>query len=170
MPVCPHCGHDNAEEGARFCVNCGRPLAEPQGVDVTSSLNLGSDSEVSEAAEPTGDDAEDAALAARLQPGTAMLVVHQGPSSGARFLLDREVTTVGRHPDSHIFFDDVTVSRRHAEFHREDSGFRIHDVGSLNGTYVNRKRIDDATLHSGDKVQIGKYRLVFLAPNEGSTP
>jgi pSer/pThr/pTyr-binding forkhead associated (FHA) protein len=168
MPVCPHCGHDNAEAGARFCANCGRSLAEPASVDATSSLTL-RDVETPEPAELTADEAEDAALAARLEPGTAMLVVHQGPASGARFLLDDELTTVGRHPDSHIFFDDVTVSRRHAEFHRDGDSFRIHDVGSLNGTYVNRKRIDDVVLYSGDKVQIGKYRLVFLAPSEGDS-
>ena len=85
-----------------------------------------------------------------------------GPNAGSRFLLDQDVTTAGRHPDSDIFLDDVTVSRRHAEFRREGSGYTVHDVGSLNGTYVNRERIDAAPLSGGDEVQIGKFRLVYL--------
>ena len=90
-------------------------------------------------------------------------MVQRGPNTGARFLLDDDEVTAGRHPDSDIFLDDVTVSRRHAEFVRTADTFVVHDVGSLNGTYVNRDRIDEATLHAGDEVQIGKYRLVFYA-------
>ncbi len=86
----------------------------------------------------------------------------RGPNAGSRFLLDQDVTTAGRHPDSDIFLDDVTVSRRHAEFRREGSGYTVHDVGSLNGTYVNREPIDAAPLSGGDEVQIGKFRLVYL--------
>jgi pSer/pThr/pTyr-binding forkhead associated (FHA) protein len=97
-----------------------------------------------------------------LTPGSALLVVKRGPNAGSRFLLDRDVTTAGRHQDSDIFLDDVTVSRRHAEFRREGSGFTVHDVGSLNGTYVNRERIDAVPLASGDEVQIGKFRLIYL--------
>ncbi|MEO6206114.1 MAG: FHA domain-containing protein, partial [Mycobacteriales bacterium] len=81
---------------------------------------------------------------------------------GSRFLLDATITTAGRHPESDIFLDDVTVSRRHAEFVREGDGYLVRDVGSLNGTYLNRGRIDTAALAGGDEVQIGKYRLVFL--------
>jgi pSer/pThr/pTyr-binding forkhead associated (FHA) protein len=103
---------------------------------------------------------------ASLRPGTALLRVDHGPNAGSRFLLDAEVTTVGRHPSSDIFLDDVTVSRKHAQFLRGDDGFAVKDVGSLNGTYVNRSRIDDVTsLQTGDEVQIGKFRLlVHLAP------
>jgi pSer/pThr/pTyr-binding forkhead associated (FHA) protein len=79
-------------------------------------------------------------------------------------LLDADVTTAGRHPDSEIFLDDITVSRHHAEFRRTGAGFTLRDMGSLNGTYVNRSRIDEAALVGGDEVQIGKYRLLFLAP------
>jgi pSer/pThr/pTyr-binding forkhead associated (FHA) protein len=104
--------------------------------------------------------ADESALEA-LAPGTALLVVSRGPNAGSRFLLDAEVVTVGRHPDSEIFLDDITVSRRHAEFRRSADGFDVVDVGSLNGTYVNRERVDHATLVGGDEVQIGKYRLVF---------
>jgi pSer/pThr/pTyr-binding forkhead associated (FHA) protein len=89
--------------------------------------------------------------------------VQRGPGSGSRFLLDADVVTAGRHPDSEIFLDDVTVSRRHAEFHRTGDTFTVSDVGSLNGTYVNRDRIDRVQLTDGDEVQIGKYRLVFFA-------
>lgn len=104
---------------------------------------------------------DDAAAIAALPPGTALLIVQRGPNAGSRFLLDSERTSAGRHTDSDIFLDDVTVSRRHAEFVREPEGFRVRDVGSLNGTYVNRDRVDDAMLASGDEVQIGKFRLTF---------
>jgi len=97
-----------------------------------------------------------------LPPGSALLVVRRGPNAGSRFLLDEDVTTAGRHPESDIFLDDVTVSRRHAEFRRDAGNFSVRDVGSLNGTYVNRERIETATLAGGDEVQIGKFRLVFL--------
>ena len=123
-------------------------------------------------AEPlTGADAEvDATLSAQdqatvdaLRHGTALLVVLHGPNAGARFLLDADEVSTGRHPNSDIFLDDVTVSRRHATFRREGDVFLVRDVGSLNGTYVNRERIDEATLKTRDEVQIGKFRLVFYA-------
>lgn len=109
-----------------------------------------------EASEPhvTGVDA--------LPAGSALLVVKRGPNAGSRFLLDQSTTSAGRHPESDIFLDDVTVSRRHAEFRREGGEFVVVDVGSLNGTYVNREPVDTAVLASGDEVQIGKFRLVFL--------
>ena len=97
-----------------------------------------------------------------LPAGSALLVVKRGPNAGSRFLLDRSTTSAGRHPDSDIFLDDVTVSRRHAEFRLETSEFQVVDVGSLNGTYVNREPVDSALLANGDEVQIGKFRLVFL--------
>ena len=97
-----------------------------------------------------------------LPEGSALLVVKRGPNAGSRFLLDQPVTTSGRHPDSDIFLDDVTVSRRHAEFRMEGDKFEVVDVGSLNGTYVNREPKNSADLSNGDEVQIGKFRLVFL--------
>ncbi|MFI9382588.1 glycogen accumulation regulator GarA [Kutzneria sp. NPDC052558] len=97
-----------------------------------------------------------------LPAGSALLVVKRGPNAGSRFLLDQDTTSAGRHPDSDIFLDDVTVSRRHAEFRREGGEFVVIDVGSLNGTYVNREPVDQAVLANGDEVQIGKFRLVFL--------
>jgi pSer/pThr/pTyr-binding forkhead associated (FHA) protein len=105
----------------------------------------------------------DLATVEALRAGTALLVVLRGPNTGARFLLDDDEVMSGRHPDSDIFLDDVTVSRKHAVFTRTGGGFVVRDVGSLNGTYVNRELVDEATLKTGDEVQIGKFRLVFYA-------
>jgi pSer/pThr/pTyr-binding forkhead associated (FHA) protein len=105
-----------------------------------------------------------------LPEGSGLLVVKRGPNAGSRFLLDRATTTAGRHPNSNIFLDDVTVSRRHAEFRCVSGEFQVIDVGSLNGTYVNREPVDWAVLANGDEVQIGKFRLVFLTgPTTGDT-
>jgi len=165
MPICPHCGHDTTDSEARFCAACGRSLSSAdQGEtagETTSMLQMGVPE--AELPGPAGDDATGDSVVERLQSGTALLVVRRGPASGARFLLDADVTTAGRHPDSDIFLDDITVSRHHLEFRRTETGFRIKDLGSLNGTYVNRTRIDEQDLVSGDEVQIGKYRLQFLA-------
>ena len=98
-----------------------------------------------------------------LAEGVALLVVKRGPNAGARFLLDQETTTAGRHPEADIFLDDVTVSRRHAEFRLNNGEFEVVDVGSLNGTYVNREPRNSQVLSVGDEIQIGKFRLVFLA-------
>jgi pSer/pThr/pTyr-binding forkhead associated (FHA) protein len=97
-----------------------------------------------------------------LPRGSALLVVKRGPNAGSRYLLDKPVTSAGRHPDSDIFLDDVTVSRRHAEFRRDNGEVQIVDISSLNGTYVNRKPVASAMLANGDEIQIGKFRLVFL--------
>lgn len=97
-----------------------------------------------------------------------LLVVKRGPNAGSKFLLDKDVTSAGRHPSSDIFLDDITVSRRHAEVLREGGRFLVKDVGSLNGSYVNRERVDVAELSSGDELQIGKFKLVFYAAGEPS--
>ena len=136
-----------------------RPDDEYPPLDVTSTLHMGSLDDVLEGADA---DVIPSRVASSLPPGMALLIVRRGPNAGARFLLDHDITTSGRHPDSDIFLDDVTVSRRHVEFHREGGGFSVHDVGSLNGTYVNREPVDVATLAGGDEVQIGKFRLVYL--------
>ena len=86
----------------------------------------------------------------------------RGPNAGSKFFLDTDQTQVGRHPDSAIFLDDITVSRRHAEIRRGGDGFALHDLGSLNGTYVNRERVEEVELSSGDEIQVGKFKLVFL--------
>lgn len=101
-----------------------------------------------------------------LPADAALLVVKRGPNAGARFLLDRDTTTAGRHPEADIFLDDVTVSRRHAEFRRNEGEFEVVDVGSLNGTYVNREPRNSQTLSTGDEIQIGKFRLVFIADED----
>ena len=101
-----------------------------------------------------------------LNAGSALLVVKRGPNAGSRFQLDKDVVSAGRHPQSDIFLDDVTVSRRHAEFRRSEGSFEVSDVGSLNGTYVNREPVEAAVLSNGDEVQIGKFRLVFLTGDQ----
>jgi pSer/pThr/pTyr-binding forkhead associated (FHA) protein len=95
-----------------------------------------------------------------------ILVVKRGPNAGSRYPLVGDVTRAGRHPESDIFLDDITVSRRHAEFIRRDGEYSVRDVGSLNGTYVNRERIEEVQLSSGDEVQIGKFKLVYLAATD----
>ncbi|MFE5797518.1 FHA domain-containing protein [Streptomyces sp. NPDC056503] len=176
MPVCTRCGHRNTPD-SRFCSHCGTPLrsgvAPERPSETTSTISI-SGLEAYDA-ETTGQIAMPAlspeALAAveALPPGSALLVVRRGPNSGSRFLLDGELTTAGRHPQSDIFLDDFTVSRRHVEFRRrQDGSFTVADVGSLNGTYLNREPIDsDVVLSNGDEVQIGKYRLVFYASQRG---
>jgi pSer/pThr/pTyr-binding forkhead associated (FHA) protein len=107
---------------------------------------------------------DDVTAVENLPSGSAMLLVQRGPDAGARFLLDTDVVTVGRHPDSDIFLDDISVSRRHANFTRSEGRYVISDLGSLNGSYVNRDRIDtDVVLSGGDEVQIGKYRLIYFS-------
>jgi pSer/pThr/pTyr-binding forkhead associated (FHA) protein len=140
-----------------------RPDDEFPPLDVTSTLNLAALEDMIESNAAAETDVAPSRVAGSLPPGTALLVVRRGPNAGARFLLDHDVTTSGRHPDSDIFLDDVTVSRRHAEFHRDGATFTVRDVGSLNGTYVNRERVEAATLASCDEVQIGKFRLVLIS-------
>ena len=97
-----------------------------------------------------------------LPRGVGLLVVRRGNDEGARFPLETPETTVGRHPESDVFLDDITVSRKHAVFVTEGQVTRVRDAGSLNGTYVNRERIEEAALSSGDEVQVGKFKLVYL--------
>jgi hypothetical protein len=157
---CTACGTENPP-GSRFCANCGAAFPVPaSGPDSTGVMRTTS-GELSAVESDFSAEAHQGAVDA-LTPGSALLVVKRGPNAGSRFLLDQDVTSAGRHPDSDIFLDDVTVSRRHAEFRREGSGYTVHDVGSLNGTYVNRERIDAVPLSGGDEVQIGKFRLVYL--------
>ncbi|BBZ72523.1 FHA domain-containing protein [Mycobacterium paraseoulense] len=97
-----------------------------------------------------------------LSPGSALLVVTRGPNAGSRFPLNQPVMAAGRHPESDIYLDDITVSRRHAEFLSEGGQFRIVDVGSMNHTYLNREPVDEAVLADGDEIQIGRVRLLFV--------
>jgi len=167
MQTCSQCGSQNSDD-ARFCSHCGNPL--PQQADLsgagagetTATITFGTSGKP-DADERAALNEADAAAADALPAGSALLIVQRGPGAGSRYLLDTDSVSAGRHPESDIFLDDITVSRRHVEFHREGGSFRVHDVGSLNGTYVNRDRIDDALLQNGDEVRIGKFRLVFFA-------
>jgi hypothetical protein len=151
---CNKCGHRNPGN-SNFCSSCGTAL-ETRGEDHTITLHTGED--------PGGDDEVHINLE-DLPDGAGMLLVKRGPGAGSRFVLDQPVVSAGRHPDSDIFLDDVTVSRRHAEVARTETGFVLRDVGSLNGTYLNRERIEEeVSLADGDELQIGRFKLVFLAP------
>ena len=154
---CNRCGHRNPE-GSNFCSSCGAVLERLSGSDpAVTTITLAP----VEAAGEVGD--EDITVTVGDVPaGIGLLVVKRGPNAGSRFTLGAGKTTIGRHPDSDIFLDDVTVSRRHAEVHHDGADFTVNDVGSLNGTYLNRERIEQADLHSGDELQVGKFRLVFL--------
>ena len=176
MPYCTVCGTQNPDE-ARFCAQCGNRLVTPGAAEEspTGSHPAAAGSEESTATISISGSADkvessdrqlnavDAAAVDALPSGHALLVVQRGPGSGSRFLLDAESVTAGRHPDSDIFLDDVTVSRRHATFERAGATFTVTDAGSLNGTYLNRERIDEGELSNGDEVQIGKFRLVFFS-------
>lgn len=135
------------------------PTYRGDGPDTT--VSFGSLEPLDPEASPVGLTSDEAAAVQALPPTSALLLMQRGPSSGARFLLDAERTSAGRSTSADIFLDDVTVSRKHAEFVREGQQFVVRDIGSLNGTYVNRTRIDAVVLRPGDEVQIGKYRMTF---------
>jgi pSer/pThr/pTyr-binding forkhead associated (FHA) protein len=150
---CTNCGHRNPE-GANFCSSCGAPLAAGESSDTTVTFSPGElEADLEEEVQISPDEVEG---------GRGVLIVKRGPNAGSKFWLDSDVTHIGRHPESDIFLDDITVSRRHAEIRRGSDGFSLHDVGSLNGTYVNRERVEGAELRSGDEIQIGKFKLVVL--------
>ena len=144
---CTTCGHIS-EPGSKFCSSCGASLIEETGVLAATE----------DGAAPVVDDS----VMADLSEQDAVLVVHKGPDQGARFPLNGSRVTIGRSPDATIFLDDVTVSRRHADLNHADGTWHLVDNGSLNGTYVNRNRIDECDLNHGDEVQIGKYRFTFI--------
>ena len=148
---CPECGFQNPE-AANFCSKCGAALVrDPGGADTTMAFT------------PEDLD-EDSPLEELGMEGPALVVRSGGGRAGEHFMPQGERTTVGRSPDCDIFLDDVTVSRKHAVLLQRNGELSIEDLGSLNGTFVNRKRIDSATtLQSGDEVQIGKYRLSFIS-------
>ncbi|MDQ3914167.1 MAG: zinc-ribbon and FHA domain-containing protein [Actinomycetota bacterium] len=156
---CTNCGHKNPE-GANFCSSCGSPLNEGSEPSSSTITFLAPDMEAEL-------DEEVHVSPEELEGGRGVLIVKRGPNAGSKFFLDADVTQVGRHPDSDIFLDDITVSRRHAELRRAPHEFTLADVGSLNGTYVNRERVEDARLRSGDEIQIGKFKLVFLTGSQG---
>jgi pSer/pThr/pTyr-binding forkhead associated (FHA) protein len=182
MPFCTNCGHDNPD-GSNFCGQCGTALNVPPAPSTPASPPGDARPDAGERP-PTGEttrtmqavvedrdsealsDDEEVAVNA-LPSGSALLIVQRGANAGSRFLLNTESSTVGRHPDSDIFLDDISVSRRHAEFLRRPEGTVVRDAGSLNGTYVNRRLVDEVLLQHGDEVQIGKFRLVFYGSTQG---
>ncbi len=154
--VCAQCGHRNAA-GSNYCSSCGASLRHVR-EEHTGSLP---------AADLVVDPSDDEFRVDRdaIPPGGAVLVVKRGPSQGMQFPIGPGTRSVaaGRHPRSDVFLDDITVSRRHAEVRRtDDGGWVLRDVGSLNGTYLNHERIDEAALTDGDEVQVGKFKLVFV--------
>jgi pSer/pThr/pTyr-binding forkhead associated (FHA) protein len=159
--LCPRCGHRNPL-GSNFCSSCGNLLNEHPEDTATITFAQDGPSEVPVPVLVGGEHEE------VTREGT--LVVTRGPNVGARITLAEALTTVGRHPDSDLFLDDITVSRRHAEISYNTGRYQIRDVGSLNGTYVNRQRVDDVWLEAGDEVQIGKFKLVFIAGDREGGP
>ena len=150
---CNQCGHRNPV-GSNFCSSCGAALTSGGEETTITFIPVESAGESDEELSVTFEE---------LAPGAGMLVVKRGPNAGSKFALDKAITKAGRHPESDIFLDDITVSRRHAEIAQKGQGYVVRDVGSLNGTYVNRQRIEeDAPLQNGDEVQIGKFKLVYF--------
>ena len=149
---CPECGFANAD-GANYCQRCGAYLTPPESSadPTTASYTIGE----------TGD-LEPVDLGEVTEHGPALVIRAGGGRVGETFMLDKDRLTIGRRPDSDIFLDDVTVSRDHAILVRRSVEYYIDDCGSLNGTYVNRSRIESRRLNHGDELQIGKYKLAFL--------
>ncbi len=163
--ICSRCGRDNAED-SNFCGNCGERLAPP-GTPPGDSTRI-IPAVVDEATHNTELSPDDQAAVSSLPRGHALLIVARGPNIGARYLLDTDLTTVGRHPESDIFLDDITVSRHHVVFKMEGDSVLVEDQNSLNGTYVNRTLVDrSAPLRNGDEVQIGKFRMIFFVSEHG---
>jgi len=150
---CPECGFVN-DEGANYCQKCGAYLSRPEGTDEPTTMTYVVDSsgemhpvDIDEVIEKSG---------------AALVIRAGGGRAGESFTLDGDRTSIGRTPDAGVFLDDVTVSRNHALLVRRDDGLYIDDLGSLNGTYVNRRRIESQPLEDGDEIQIGKYKLSYL--------
>jgi pSer/pThr/pTyr-binding forkhead associated (FHA) protein len=145
---CSQCGHHNSE-GARFCGRCGASLLEVEGGEPTEAFSA----VVEEGEDDGGMDTPE---------GPTLVIRLGGGRSGEQFSVDRDVMTIGRAPQSDVFLDDITVSRDHARLERTPNGVSLTDLGSLNGTYVNRQRIESVRLADGDELQIGKYRLSYF--------
>lgn len=175
MPFCTHCGHQNPD-GSNYCARCGEAL---QRVPDASSAGAEADTQVhtlesTQVIRAVSDDgraqltSEEEAAVSALPAGSALLILHPGTPRSERFLLAADTVAVGRHPTSDIFLDDITVSRKHAVFTRRGGKVVVEDLGSLNGTYVNRVVIERPTeVNDGDEVMIGKFRLTFFASEHG---
>jgi len=150
---CPVCGHRN-DPGANYCSSCGERIGGRTD-DPTEAMTIIGD-------HPDQVDIDHLADREGFDTATGILVVNEGPKAGSRYALDADVVRAGRHPESDIFLDDVTVSRRHVELTHAGGVYTASDVGSLNGTYLNRERIDSAELRDGDELQIGRFKLQFF--------
>ena len=150
---CPECGFSN-DEGANYCQRCGAFLAQsdPPPGTTTATYKVGE----------TGD-IEEVKLDDVVAGGAALVIRAGGGRAGESFPLEGERLTIGRRPDSDVFLDDVTVSRDHAVLVRRGNGYHLDDCGSLNGTYVNRRRIESHHLTDGDELQVGKYKLAYFS-------
>ena len=157
MNGCPTCGFDNTED-SNFCRRCGTRLAPADLTETTISYVVGE----------REDSGVDLSERDSLRAGTALLVRAGGGGEGEAIALESDVLTIGRSPHSDVFLDDVTVSRHHARVIRDEDGYLVEDLNSLNGTYVNRKRIERHRLYDGDELQIGKFKLAFLEPTSGT--
>lgn len=144
---CTSCGHESLIH-AQYCSSCGASLASLESTRDHRMIDFNKNiEEIDRSA---------------FSPAEGLFVVFQGPKAGARYALDTDLITLGRHPGSTIYLDDVSVSRRHAEVYRDGAQYLVRDVGSLNGTYVERQRVDEHVLSEGEELQIGKYKLVFM--------
>jgi len=154
---CNNCGHRNPV-GSNFCSSCGQPLDRTDNDPATVTFAIDQNS--------SGEDLQ--VSMTDVGPG-GVLVVTRGPNTGSEFALEHVITTVGRHPDSDIFLDDVTVSRRHVELERTTHGYVVRDLASLNGTYLNQARIEEESpMDNSDELQVGRFKLVFVAGKEPS--
>lgn len=156
---CNQCGHRNPP-GSAFCSSCGSAL---DNLD-DRTINL---TRVDPLQDAPGTDDDLVVPVGDLPVETGVLIVRAGAQAGDRFSLEADTTRLGRHPDSEISLDDITVSRRHVDIHRTADGYVAADAGSLNGTYVNQERIDRMLLRHGDELQVGKFRLVFFERSDG---
>jgi len=153
---CTKCGHFNPESSV-FCARCGVRFEEEDRGHGETTVGL-------PAVESEMEDEVEVSLPIEFpEEGGAILVIRKGPDAGMRFAINRDIISIGRHPESDIFLDDITVSRRHAEIRREGTTYTLLDTGSLNGTYLNRERIEASPLGDGDEIQIGKFRLLFFS-------
>ena len=155
---CNQCGHRNPPESG-FCSSCGWVLDHANDRTITLTKI--------DALQDTPGHADDVVVHLDDLPAGGSLVVRNGEQTGVALDLNAKVTRLGRHPDSEINLDDITVSRRHAEIERTARGHVVRDVGSLNGTYVNGHRIDEALLQQGDELQVGKFRLLYHQKADG---
>jgi pSer/pThr/pTyr-binding forkhead associated (FHA) protein len=169
MPTCTHCGEPVSIDD-RFCAHCGTSLVRSEGSLGDGIENTGSITSIIATGPATSGSLGRVGSGERadLEPGEAMLTVLRGPGEGTEFRISGDIVFIGRSPESEVFLDDVTVSRRHAEIRRGATGWSIRDAGSLNGTYVNRRRVEDQALVGGDELQIGKFRFgFFVGPARG---